>query len=129
MNSWQWIVEGVIIAVHAEQIAEHGGKNGLRDRGLLSSALARPRNIAGYKVPTVFDLAAAYAYGIVKNHPFIDGNKRTGFLVAYIFLAMNGWKLTASEASAVEAVLALASGGMSEAEFADWLKTQSIRRI
>lgn len=129
MNSWQWIVEGVIIAVHAEQIAEHGGKNGLRDRGLLSSALARPRNIAGYKTPTVFDLAAAYAYGIVKNHPFIDGNKRTGFLVAYIFLAMNGWKLIASEASAVEAVLALASGGMSEAEFADWLKTQSIRRI
>ena len=129
MNSWQWIVEGVIIAVHAEQIAEHGGKNGLRDRGLLSSALARPRNMAGYKAPTVFDLAAAYAYGIVKNHPFIDGNKRTGFLVAYIFLAMNGWKLIASEASAVEAVLALASGGMSEAEFADWLKTQSIRRI
>ena len=129
MNSWQWIVEGVIVAVHAEQIAEHGGKNGLRDRGLLSSALARPRNIAGYKTPTVFDLAAAYAYGIAQNHPFIDGNKRTGFLAAYIFLALNGWKLIASEASAVEAVLALASGGMSEAEFADWLKTQSIRRI
>ena len=129
MNSWQWIAEGVIIAVHAEQIAEHGGKNGLRDRGLLSSALARPRNLVGCEAPTVVDLAAAYAYGIAQNHPFIDGNKRTGFLVAYIFLALNGWKLIASEASAVEAVLALASGGMSEAEFADWLKAQSIRRI
>ena len=129
MNSWQWIAEGVIVAVHAEQIAEHGGKNGLRDRGLLSSALARPRNLVGYEAPTVFDLAAAYAYGIVQNHPFIDGNKRTGFLAAYIFLALNGWKLIASEASAVEAMLALASGGMSEAEFADWLKAQSIRRI
>ena len=129
MNSWQWIVEVVIVAVHAEQIAEHGGKNGLRDRGLLSSALARPRNLVGYEAPTVFDLAAAYAYGIAQKHPFIDGNKRTGFLAAYIFLALNGWKLIASEASAVEAMLALASGGMSEAEFADWLKAQSIRRI
>ncbi len=129
MNSWQWIVEGVIIAVHAEQIVEHGGKNGLRDPGLLSSALARPRNIAGYGAPTVFDLAAAYAYGIVQNHPFIDGNKRTGFLAAYVFLALNGWKLIAAEASAVEAVLALANGEMSEAEFADWIKAQSIRRI
>ena len=129
MNSWQWIVKGIIIAVHSEQIVEHGGKNGLRDPGLLSSSLARPRNIAGYGAPTVFDLAAAYAYGIVQNHPFIDGNKRTGFLAAYVFLALNGWKLIASEASAVEAVLALANGGMSEAEFADWIKAQSIRRI
>ena len=128
MNSWHWLEEGVVIAVHGEQIAEHGGSNGLRDRGLLSSALARPQNLAGYGTPTVFDLAAAYAYGIVQNHPFIDGNKRTGFLAAYVFLTLNGWKLIASEASAVEAVLALASGGMSEAEFAVWLKAQSIRR-
>ena len=80
-------------------------------------------------MPTVFDLAAAYAFGIMQNHPFIDGNKRTGFLAAYIFLALNGWKLIAAEASAVEAVLALASGRMSEAEFAGWLKAQSVRRI
>ena len=129
MNSWRWLVEGIVIAVHAEQIAEHGGGDGLRDRGLLSSALARPRNLAGYGMPTVFDLAAAYACGIIQNHPFIDGNKRSGFLVAYVFLALNGWKLIAAEASAVEAVLALASGGMSEAEFADWLTAQSIRRV
>ena len=129
MNSWRWLVEGIVIAVHAEQIAEHGGSNGLRDRGLLSSALARPQNLAGYGTLTVFDLAAAYAYGIVQNHPFIDGNKRTGFLPAYVFLALNGWKLIAAEASAVEAVLALASGGMSEAEFAAWLTAQSIRRV
>ena len=129
MNSWRWLVEGIVIAVHAEQIAEHGGGDGLRDRGLLSSALVRPRNFAGYGMPTVFDLAAAYACGIIQNHPFIDGNKRSGFLVAYVFLALNGWKLIAAEASAVEAVLALASGGMSEAEFAAWLTAQSIRRV
>ena len=128
MSSWHWLVEGVVIAVHAEQIAEHGGSDGLRDRGLLSLALDRPRNIAGYEMPTVFDLAAAYALGIMQNHPFIDGNKRTGFLAAYIFLALNGWKLIAAEASAVEAALALASGRMSEAEFAGWLKAQSVRR-
>ena len=129
MNSWHWLVDGVVIAVHAEQIAEHGGSDGLRDRGLLSSALARPRNIAEYGMPTVFDLAAAYAFGIMQNHPFIDGNKRTCFLVAYVFLALNGWKLTVAEASAVEAVLALASGGINEMEFAGWLKAQSVRRI
>ena len=129
MNTWRWLVEGIVIAVHAEQIAEHGGGDGLRDRGLLSSALARPRNLAGYGMPTVFDLAAAYACGIIQNHPFIDGNKRSGFLAAYVFLALNGWKLIAAEAAAVEAVLALASGGISEAEFAAWLKAQSIRRM
>lgn len=128
MKAWHWLVEGVVIAVHAEQIAEHGGRDGIRDRGLLSSALDRPRNLAGYGMPKVFDLAAAYAFGIMQNHPFIDGNKRTGFLAAYIFLALNGWKLIAAEASAVEAALALASGRMSEAEFAGWLKAQSVRR-
>ena len=129
MNSWRWLVEGIVIAVHAEQIAEHGGSDGIRDRGLLSSALFRPRNLAGYGTPTVFELAAAYAFGIIQNHPFVDGNKRSGFLAAYVFLALNGWKLIAAEASAVEAMLALASGGMSEAEFAAWLKAQSIRRV
>ena len=129
MSFRRWLVEEVVIAVHAEQIAEHGGSNGLRDRGLLTSALARPQNLAAYGTPTVFDLAAAYAFGIVQDHPFIDGNKRTGFLAAYVFLTLNGWKLIASEASAVEAVLALASGGMSEAEFAGWLKAYSVRRI
>ncbi len=128
MSSWHWLVEGVVIAVHAEQIAEHGGSDGIRDRGLLSSALDRPRNLAGYGMPTVFDFAAAYAFGIMQNHPFIDGNKRTGFLAVYVFLALNGWKLIAAEASAVEAALALASGRMSEAEFAGWLKAQSVRR-
>ena len=128
MKAWHWLVEGGVIAVHAEQIAEHGGSDGIRDRGLLSSALDRPRNLAGYGMPTVFDLAAAYALGIMQNHPFIDGNKRTGFLAAYVFLALNGWKLIAAEASAVEAALALASGRMSEAEFAGWLKAQSVRR-
>ena len=110
-------------------VATTGGSDGLRDRGLLSSVLDRPRNLAGYGMATVFDLAAAYAFSIMQKHPFIDGNKRTGFLAAYVFLAVNGWKLIAAEASAVEALLALASGAMNEAEFAVWLKAHSVRRI
>lgn len=128
MNSWHWLEEGVVIAIHGEQIAEHGGSNSLRDRGLLSSSLALAKYLVGEGTPTVFDVAAAYAFGITQNRPFIDGNKLTGFLAAYVFLTLNGWKLIASEASAVEAVLALASGRMCEAEFAVWLKAQSIRR-
>jgi len=104
---------------------EHGGCEGIRDAGLLASALARPRNIAAYGNPTVFELAAAYALGIIQNHPFVDGNKRTGFLAAYTFLALNGWRLIAPEASVVATVLAVASGEIDEAEFAAWLKVQS----
>jgi len=94
----------------------------------LSSALARPQNIISYGEPTVFDLAAAYAFGIVRNHPFIDGNKRSGFLAAYIFLDLNGWELTAPEAEAVAAVLTLAKGEMDEAGFSAWLQNQTTPR-
>jgi death on curing protein len=126
--NWRWLREGVVIAVHGELMAEHGGSPGIRDAGLLSSALVRPQNQAAYGEPAVFDLAAAYAFGIIRNHPFVDGNKRTGFLAAYIFLDLNGWELAASEAEAVAAVLALAAGEMSEAGFSDWLKSRSIIR-
>jgi len=119
-------LEGVVIALHDEQLAEHGGGVGIRDAGLLSSSLARPRNQAVYGDPSVFGLAAAYAYGIVRNHPFVDGNKRTGFLAAYVFLDMNGWELMAPEGEAVAAVLALAAGEMQESGFSDWLKTNSV---
>jgi len=122
---WRWLTEQLIIAVHDEQLVEHGGCEGIRDAGLLASALARPRNIAAYGNPTVFELAAAYALGIIQNHPFVDGNKRTGFLAAYTFLALNGWRLIAPEASVVATVLAVASGEIDEAEFAAWLKVQS----
>ena len=126
--TWRWLIEGVVIAMHGEQIAEHGGSPGIRDAGLLSSALARPQNQAVYGDPSVFDLAAAYAFGIIRNHPFVDGNKRTGFLAAYVFLDLNGWELMASEAEAVAAVLALAADEMDEAGFADWLKSKSVIR-
>ncbi|MGC8495157.1 MAG: type II toxin-antitoxin system death-on-curing family toxin [Syntrophobacteraceae bacterium] len=126
---WRWLIEGVVIAMHGELIAEHGGSLGIRDAGLLSSALARPQHQAVYGEPTVFALAAAYAFGIIRNHPFVDGNKRTSFLAAYVFLDLNGWELMASEAEAVAAVLALAENEMDEAGFADWLKGKSVVRV
>lgn len=112
--------------MHREQIAEHGGNLGIRDAGLLSSALSRPQNRAAYEEPSVFDLAAAYAFGVIRNHPFVDGNKRVGFLSAYVFLDLNGWELNASEAEAVVAIMALAADEMDEAGFADWLKDNSL---
>jgi len=123
---WRCFKEDVVIAMHSEQIAEHGGSLGIRDTGLLSSALARQQNQAAYGKPSVFDLAAAYAFGLIQNHPFVDGNKRVGFLAAYIFLELNGWELMASEAEAVAVVLALARGEMDEAGFSDWLKDNSL---
>ena len=120
--TWRWLREDVVIAMHGEQIAEHGGSPGIRDAGLLSSALARPQNQVAYGKPSVFNLAAAYAFGVIQNHPFVDGNKRAGFLAAYVFLDLNGWELVASEAEAVSAVMALATGEMDEAGFSDWLK-------
>ena len=124
--TWRWLREDVVIAMHGEQIAEHGGSPGIRDAGLLSSALARPQNQVAYGKPSVFNLAAAYAFGVIQNHPFVDGNKRAGFLAAYVFLDLNGWELVASEAEAVSAVLALATGEMDEAGFSDWLKDNSL---
>ena len=124
--TWRWIREDVVIAMHGEQIAEHGGSPGIRDAGLLSSALARPQNRVAYGKPSVFNLAAAYAFGLIQNHPFVDGNKRAGFLAAYVFLDLNGWELVASEADAVAAVMALATGEMDEAGFSDWLKDNSL---
>jgi len=119
-------LNGVVLALHDEQLAEHGGSPGVRDAGLLSSALARPQNQVAYGDPSVFDLAAAYAFGIIRNHPFVDGNKRTGFLAAYVFLDLNGWELMAHEDEAVAAVLALAAGEIQEAGFSEWLKTNSV---
>ena len=122
---WRWLKEQVLLAVHDEQLAEHGGAEGVRDFGLLSSALARPINLAEYEKPSVFDLAACYAGGIIQNHPFVDGNKRTGFLAAYMFLALNGEELDAPEADAVAAVLDLAAGKIDEAQFSTWLKANT----
>jgi len=126
MTEWRWIDEAVILAIHDEQLAEHGGRMGLRDRGLLQSALARPVHRAAYGKSDVFDLAAAYAFGIARDHPFVDGNKRTAYVAAELFLLKHGYELTTSDADAVIAMLRLAEGAMSERAFADWLRGGSV---
>jgi death-on-curing protein len=124
--SWVWLSKAGVTAFHAEQIAEHGGGGtALRDEGLLESALARPGNMAAYESPDVFDLAAAYAFDIAKNHPFVDGNKRAAFIAAATFLILNGRRLQSSEADAVLQTLALASNSLDEQGFADWLRRNS----
>ena len=120
-QSWVWIDPAVILAVHEEQLAEHGGAAGVRDAGLLESALARPRDLAYSGEPGVCELAAAYAFGLVKNHPLVDGNKRSAFVAAVLFLALNAWHLVATDADCVIAMLNLATGEISEAQFAVWL--------
>jgi death-on-curing protein len=125
MSRWLWLRKEALTAIHAEQLAEHGGSAGVRDAGLLESALARPENLAAYGEPDVFELAAAYAFGVVKDHPFVDGNKRAGFMAAATYLALNGQSLEATDAEAVTAVLALASSAMEEEAFAAWLRENS----
>ena len=118
-----WIGANVVVAIHKLQISEHGGSDGIRDQGLLESALARPQNIAAYEPDAdVARLAAAYGYGIIKNHPFVDGNKRTGYVVMEAFLVLNGQSLIASEEEKYPIVIAVADGTMSEDEFAEWLR-------
>jgi death on curing protein len=118
----RWVTMEVALAAHDEQIAEHGGGAGVRDLNLLESAMPRPQNLAAYGEPDVAALAAAYAFGIARNHPFIDGNKRTAAVVSELFLALNGRALTASDAELVVTFLALASGDLSEDELAVWFR-------
>jgi death-on-curing protein len=121
-REWIWISVEVALAAHAEQLAEHGGGEGVRDQALLESAMARPCNLAASGEPDAAALAGAYAYGIARNHPFVDGNKRTAAVVSETFLVLNGYRLTASDAEVVVAFLALAGGELSEAEMADWFR-------
>ena len=126
MNQWTWIEESVVWAVHEAQLAEHGGSAGVRDPGLLASALARPLNLAAYDGDAdAAALAAAYGFGIARNHPFIDGNKRTAFVCTELFLALNGHQLQAEDANCVSTMLALAAGDLPESEFAAWLRTNT----
>jgi death-on-curing protein len=122
VKKWNWIDPSVILAVHDEQIAEHGGAAGLRDSGLLESALARPLNLAANGKPDHADLAACYGVGIARNHPFVDGNKRTAFVAVELFLALNGRTLGAPDTDAVLAMLAVAAGKLDEAGFAEWIR-------
>ena len=120
-----WITEAMVQVIHADQIAIHGGAHGVRDEGLLASALGRARNRYGYEESNIHRLAADYGYGIARNHPFIDGNKRAAFQVMYAFLKVNGWELTAPEPEVVLVMQALAAGKMSEMELAQWLQHYS----
>jgi death on curing protein len=119
----RWLSKAAVLAIHAEQLAEHGGAPGLRDEGLLDSALARPENLAGYGGPDAAALAAAYAFGIVRNHPFVDGNKRTGFVAATTFLLLNDVDLTAPEQAVVRTFWRLADGSLSDDELAAWFRS------
>jgi len=119
-----WVQIEVALAVHDRQLAEHGGGTGVRDAGLLVSALARPQNQWAYGVDDICALAAAYAFGIARNHPFIDGNKRTAWVLARLFLALNAVTILFDAADAIRTVLALAAGDLSEEELADWFRTR-----
>jgi death on curing protein len=126
--NWRWLDKQALLLLHGESLAEHGGATGMRDAGLLDSALARAQNFAAYGEPDVADLAAAYGSGISQNHPFVDGNKRAAFLSIGLFLALNGYRLAATQAEATIAVLALAAGELDEAEFAGWLREHLVKR-
>lgn len=122
MTEWTWVRADVVAALHDRQIAEHGGPEGVRDAGAVASALARPRNIVAYGTPDAADLAAAYAFGIVRNHGFADGNKRTAWTVTRLFLALNDYRLVFDKVDAVRAIEALAGGTLDEVQFAAWLR-------
>lgn len=122
MKAPVWLLREAVLATHERLLSEFGGASGVRDSGLLDSALARPENLHAYDQAINFELAAAYAFGVVKNHPFVDGNKRTGFAIAIMFLERNGATFTASEVDATVQTLALAASELDESGYADWLK-------
>ena len=127
MISPVWIKEAVVIAIHRRQLAEHGGSDGIRDKGLLESALFRPQYQYNYGNPTIFDLAAAYGYGITNNHPFIDGNKRTAYVVMRTFLRLNGYNIQASAKAKYEIWIRLASSQINEADLSKWIEEKSLK--
>lgn len=122
-QAWVWIDPALLNAVHDEQLAEHGGGAGVRDANLLASAVARPKQLACYGAPDVADLAASYGYGISRNHPFVDGNKRTAFVAVELFLVLNGFELDASDVDCVLTMLSVAAGDIEEAAFAQWIRS------
>ncbi|MDY6783911.1 MAG: type II toxin-antitoxin system death-on-curing family toxin [Cyanobacteriota bacterium] len=122
MSEPLWITEEIAKAIHNDQIAQHGGSLGVRDENLLSASLARPRHLFVYGEPTLFELAAAYGYGLAKNHPFIDGNKRTAFMVMYVFLGLNGYLVDAPEIEVVATMERLATDRENQESLARWLE-------
>jgi len=130
--SWRWISKSSLLLLHDESLSEHGGGAGLRDEGLLDSALGRPLNLLAYadpdNPPDFAALAASYTVGLAKNHPFVDGNKRAAFLATGLFLYLNGYRLNASQADATLTMLAVATGEITESEFAVWLRAHATAR-
>jgi death on curing protein len=122
---WIWLLPQTLHTVHDEQLEEHGGARGVRDITLFESALARPEHLLHYGEPDAADLASAYGYGIARNHPFVDGNKRTAFVAVELFLALNGFDLLADDADCVLTMLKVAAGEISEADFAIWIRANS----
>ena len=125
MKEPQWLLRETVLAMQERLLAEFGGLSVVRDARLLDSAMARPQQLSAYGQPSLFDLAAAYAYGLVRNHPFVDGNKRIAFIAAVVFLELNGRRFTASEAEAAVKTLALAARELNEADYAAWLRENS----
>jgi death on curing protein len=125
MSEPVWIENELVLAIHDRQLVEHGGAEGLRDEALLQFALGRPLNQFAYESNDIVELAAKYTAGIVQNHPFVDGNKRTGFVTGVLFLELNGYRFTASEEAAAQAVLELAAGRMDEKGFGEFLRANS----
>jgi len=122
---WVWLPQATILAVHDEQLAEHGGLSGIRDKGLLTSALALPEHLAVYSAPDFADLAASYGYGIARNLPFIDGNNRTAFVATLLFLHFNDFLLKATDIDKVLTMLKVAADEITESDFASWLRSHS----
>jgi len=125
----RWVDPRALVLLHAESLAEHGGLPGFRDAAALDSALVRPRHIFRYeRRPDIPRLAAAYAYGIIQNHPFNDGNKRAGFIAASLFLHLNGFELTCDESDAIQTIFALAAGDISEPKLVEWIRANSLAK-
>ncbi len=121
-KKWNWVDRNILLLLHDESLAAHGGASGIRDEGLLDSALSRPLNLALYGEPDIADLAASYAFGLAKNHPFVDGNKRAAFLSIGLFLYMNGKILMASQTDATLTIMAVAAGERTETDLAIWIR-------
>lgn len=124
----RYVSKAQVLTIHAEELAMFGGGNGLRDEGLLESALARPQNLQAYTGATVPEMAASLTFGIVMNHPFIDGNKRTGFLAGFVLLRLNGWDMQVPEQEVVVMILSLAAGEIDEEQLTEWFTRNSVAR-
>ena len=131
-GNWRWVSKQALLLLHGESLAEHGGGAGIRDEGLLDSALARPLNVLAYadpeQPPDIATLAASHGVGVAKNHPFVDGNKRAAFLAVGLFLYLNRHRLQATQADATLTMLAVASGELTEEDFAAWLRQHAVQR-